>query len=198
MKNPGAHGHRRHRGLISICLKSAAARLAGTGTASYGVLSMAHGPRAARCRPDGHEIRPELDNICRDAIRGYCYPLGVVRDNPRPVPSPAPASPLDQLPRKMKPKAIVSSDDRRSELEKLAFALSKTCPIERLNPRNCPLFDLRPLGARDRRSWIRQLTLDELEYLATYHYFCATEKTWKCRSRRPRKIPAAAPIGQAR
>jgi len=98
----------------------------------------------------------------------------------------------------MKPKAIVSADDRRSELEKLAFVLSKTCPIERLNPRNCPLFDLRPLGARDRRIWIHQLSLEELEYLTTYHHFCATEKTRNCRSRRPRKIRSAVPVGRVR
>jgi len=96
----------------------------------------------------------------------------------------------------MKSKAPVSADGRRSELEKLAFALSKTCPIERMNPPNCPLCGLRPLGARERRTWIRRLSLEELEYLATYHYLCAAEKAWRARGRKPQKIRSTFPAGR--
>jgi len=98
----------------------------------------------------------------------------------------------------MKTKALVSADGRRSRLEKLAFLLSKTCPVEQSNPRNCPLFDLRPLAARERRAWIRRLTLDELEYLSTYHQLCAADKEAKVKGRRPRKIRPSFPAARAK
>ena len=66
--------------------------------------------------------------------------------------------------------------DRRGWLERRAFELSKDCPAEHSNPDNCPLFGLRPLLSRERRAWIRNLTDDDLEYLATYHACCYAEK----------------------
>ncbi len=76
----------------------------------------------------------------------------------------------------MKTKVPALSAARRLQLEKLAIGLSRNCPVDRSNPRNCPLFGLRPLFARDRKAWIRHLALEELEYLATYHAYCAGEK----------------------
>lgn len=67
--------------------------------------------------------------------------------------------------------------DRRVWLERRAFELSRDCPAERMNPVECPLFGLRPLPVRERKIWIAKLTDDELEYLATYHTCCYTEKT---------------------
>ena len=62
--------------------------------------------------------------------------------------------------------------DHRDKLERQAFELSKHCPVDRSNPVDCPLFGLRPLPARERRTWIRGLSDAELEYLAKYHTCC--------------------------
>ena len=66
--------------------------------------------------------------------------------------------------------------DRRVWLERQAFALSKHCPADRSNPEVCPLCGLRSLSASERRAWIHQLSVGELEYLATYHTCCYAEK----------------------
>lgn len=66
---------------------------------------------------------------------------------------------------------------RRSWLEDRAFELSKTCPVEHGNPVECPLSDLRRLDAGQRRKWIQRLTVEELEYLASYHACCSTVKS---------------------
>jgi len=70
----------------------------------------------------------------------------------------------------------VAAGGRRIRLERQAVHLSKHCPIDHLNPGNCPLYDLRPLDVRKRRLWIHRLTLEDLEYLVRYHTSCAAEK----------------------
>lgn len=67
--------------------------------------------------------------------------------------------------------------------------LSKRCPVDRLNPINCPLYDLRLLDARDRRVWVHALTLEELHYLALYHVSCAAIKMRV--TPRPKKVRVA-------
>ena len=66
--------------------------------------------------------------------------------------------------------------DRRVWLERRAFELSRTCPVDQMNPVDCPLFGVRGLPARDRRTWINRLSDDELAYLATYHGCCYAVK----------------------
>jgi hypothetical protein len=66
--------------------------------------------------------------------------------------------------------------DRRVWLERRAFELSKACPAEPANPCDCPLCELRPKPARERKAWISGLSDDELEYLASYHGCCYEEK----------------------
>jgi hypothetical protein len=66
---------------------------------------------------------------------------------------------------------------RRAGLEQQAFELSKQCPVDGANPVDCPLSGVRRLAARERRSWIRRLSDEELEYLATYHRCCLAVKT---------------------
>ncbi len=75
--------------------------------------------------------------------------------------------------------------DRRIWLEREAFALSKTCPADHANPKDCPLCDLRPLPIIERRAWISQLSDEELEYLSTYHASCYANKTAARGSRPP-------------
>jgi len=65
---------------------------------------------------------------------------------------------------------------RRLELEERTFELSKGCPVDGSNPPECPLCGLRPMSARARRAWIKMLSDADLEYLATYHATCYTEK----------------------
>jgi hypothetical protein len=69
-----------------------------------------------------------------------------------------------------------STAGRRLVLEERTFELSKGCPVDGANPPECPLCGLRPMSARARRAWIRKLSDDELEYLATYHATCYAEK----------------------
>lgn len=90
----------------------------------------------------------------------------------------------------MKPKKSVSSDGLRTRLERQAMNLSKRCPVDRSNPINCPLCDLRLLGARVRRVWVHALTLEELQYLVLYHANCASVKM--CVALRPRKVRVTA------
>ena len=80
-------------------------------------------------------------------------------------------------PRSPKKPKFGPARNRRVWLERRAYELSKNCPVEHSNPVNCPLAGLRPLAAAARRTWISGLTDDELEYLATYHICCYTEKT---------------------
>jgi len=77
---------------------------------------------------------------------------------------------------------------RRAKLERRAFELSKLCPALHANPAECPLFGLRPLPAPERRAWLRKLSDDELEYLASYHAGCYTEM--KATARRKAARPA--------
>ena len=76
----------------------------------------------------------------------------------------------------MKPQQTSAAGGRRIWLELQAISLSKHCPIDRSKPGSCPLCGVRSLGVRERRAWVRGLTLDELEYLVTYHACCAAEK----------------------
>ena len=69
-----------------------------------------------------------------------------------------------------------STAGRRLELEERTFELSKGCPVDGSNPPECPLCGLRPMSAQARRAWIKRLSDDELEYLATYHATCYAEK----------------------
>jgi hypothetical protein len=66
---------------------------------------------------------------------------------------------------------------RRVRLEQQAFELAKQCPVDHVNPVDCPLSGVRRLAARERRGWIRRLSDEELEYLATYHRCCLAVKT---------------------
>jgi len=89
----------------------------------------------------------------------------------------------------MNPKKPGTLGAHRIQLERQAIALTMCCPIERANPRACPLFALRPLAVRDRRVWVKHLALEELEYLVTYHACCAAEKKRRIAAK-PKKLPA--------
>ncbi|MDI1337744.1 MAG: hypothetical protein PSU94_16295 [Lacunisphaera sp.] len=75
-------------------------------------------------------------------------------------------------------KAIVTGEpvSRRALLEKQALVLAKYCPVDSGNPLICPLCELRKLGARARRAWVRRLTRSDLEFLTLYHATCSAER----------------------
>jgi hypothetical protein len=73
--------------------------------------------------------------------------------------------------------SFAASADRRLRMERQALTLAQQCPIDRNNPDHCPLCVLRLLPARDRKTWVQSLTMEELDYLMLYHHSCSTLKT---------------------
>lgn len=95
---------------------------------------------------------------------------------PRPARTVAGSRPPSCAPAPLNAPPANAVNIRRLRLERQAIALSRRCPQTGANPPHCPLFGLRPLSLRERRAWLRGLTLEELEYLETYHVGCAAEK----------------------
>ena len=54
--------------------------------------------------------------------------------------------------------------------------LVETCPVDRCNPVDCPLFGLRNLAIKERLRWFGALREEDLRYLAGYHYVCMKVK----------------------
>jgi len=63
-----------------------------------------------------------------------------------------------------------------SELRASLLVLLDTCPVEKCNPADCPLFSLRKMHYRERLLWFCALSRDDLEYLAAYHHVCMNVK----------------------
>jgi len=63
-----------------------------------------------------------------------------------------------------------------SELRASLLELLDTCPVDRCNPVDCPLFSLRKVDYRKRLLWFCALNRDDLEYLAAYHHVCMNLK----------------------
>ena len=60
-------------------------------------------------------------------------------------------------------------------LEKLRSCLqglTEFCPVDRCNPVDCPLFNLRTMDPVERLRWFNALEPADLNYLAAYHQVC--------------------------
>lgn len=86
----------------------------------------------------------------------------------------------------MKIKVTSPVKGTRKTLERKAIFLSKYCPVDRKNPVQCPLCNLRKMNARDRRLWVHGLTLGDLRYLVLYHATCSIIRRKKLRRRKAR------------
>ena len=60
------------------------------------------------------------------------------------------------------------------ELRSCLLGLTEFCPVDRCNPVDCPLFNLRTMEPADRLRWFNALTEADLNYLAAYHHVCMT------------------------
>jgi len=64
------------------------------------------------------------------------------------------------------------SQRRNDELRAYLLSLAETCPVDKRNPEDCPLFLLRKMKPARRLQWFNALDEDDLVYLATYHHVC--------------------------
>jgi len=68
---------------------------------------------------------------------------------------------------------IPMSEQHKTVLRDNLLSLAVQCPMERANPVDCPLFDVRKLDPSKGRQWFKGLTRDDLVYLNAYHCVCA-------------------------
>jgi len=73
------------------------------------------------------------------------------------------------------------------ELRPTLVEVLDSCPVDRCNPVDCPLYELRKLSRRARLRWFNALTPADLEYLADYHRVCMG---LKLAARSPTRSPA--------
>ena len=64
----------------------------------------------------------------------------------------------------------------RAELRSFLQEVLDTCPVDRCNPGDCPLYPLRKMVPTKRWEWFDALPEDDLMYLAAYHYTCVKVK----------------------
>ena len=69
-----------------------------------------------------------------------------------------------------------ASQRRKDELRASLLSLTKTCPVDECNPKDCPLYSLRKMELMQRLQWFNALNEDDLVYLATYHHVCMNIK----------------------
>jgi len=68
------------------------------------------------------------------------------------------------------------SQRRKAELRASLLSLTKACPVDECNPKDCLLYSLRQMEPMQRLQWFNTLTEDDLVYLATYHHVCMSIK----------------------
>lgn len=61
-------------------------------------------------------------------------------------------------------------------MEVNVLGLLESCPFDLCNPIDCPLYRLRLIDPPQQLAWLDLLSIDELEYLACYHYVCLKAK----------------------
>jgi hypothetical protein len=76
-----------------------------------------------------------------------------------------------------KAKAESIGHGKLNQMRANVLKLSEACPFHVTNPEDCPLFELRKLAPSKRLQWVKALSKDDLEYLATYHRVCIRIKT---------------------
>jgi len=65
-----------------------------------------------------------------------------------------------------------ASQRRKDELRASLLSLTKICPVDECNPKDCPLYSLRKMEPMQRLQWFNALSEDDLAYLAAYHHVC--------------------------
>lgn len=60
----------------------------------------------------------------------------------------------------------------KDELRASLLSLTRACPVDGCNPKDCPLYSLRKMEPMQRLQWFNALSEDDLFYLATYHHVC--------------------------
>jgi len=63
-------------------------------------------------------------------------------------------------------------DERR----RLIAELTCECPVNKDNPADCPLANVRKLSPEERRKWVQDLPESEVNYLIAYHHLCLRTK----------------------
>jgi len=69
-----------------------------------------------------------------------------------------------------------ASQRRKDELRATLLSLTKACPVDECNPKDCPLYSVRKMEPMQRLQWFNALSEDDLVYLATYHHVCMNIK----------------------
>jgi len=68
------------------------------------------------------------------------------------------------------------TNDPKLALRDNLLRLVPQCPVEQLNPPDCPLYAVRRAQPARRLQWFDALTEDDLAYLSAYHCVCAQIK----------------------
>lgn len=76
-----------------------------------------------------------------------------------------------------------------SNLRAELMELVHRCPVDRCNPADCPLFEVRRLSYHQRLQWFSALTEADLEFLAAYHFVCLKRKL-EARPELRKQLPA--------
>ncbi len=61
-------------------------------------------------------------------------------------------------------------------LRTLVFGLTVTCPFSNDNPSDCPLYKVRQLSLKERKSWVNGLTNEECKETYERHVKCLNVK----------------------
>ena len=64
----------------------------------------------------------------------------------------------------------------KNELRANLRSLVEFCPVDKSNPKDCPLYLLRQMEPPRRLELFNALNEDDLVYLATYHHVCMNIK----------------------
>ncbi|MCU0770552.1 MAG: hypothetical protein MUE94_02115 [Verrucomicrobia bacterium] len=64
------------------------------------------------------------------------------------------------------------SDQTSDQLRAGLTQVMESCPVDRCNPQDCPLFHLREMEREARVRWFNALHESDLQYLAAYHFVC--------------------------
>jgi hypothetical protein len=60
------------------------------------------------------------------------------------------------------------------------FALLEKCPVKGDNPKDCPLHNHRRKDDNKKKSWIEELSFNELDGIYSYHTKCYAKKMKNC------------------
>ena len=68
------------------------------------------------------------------------------------------------------------NEQKRAELLDNILNLAMSCPVDKCNPEDCPLYKVRQMEVAMRLRWFDNLTDEDLIYLSAYHQVCMRTK----------------------